>query len=84
MEILNYVNNKDEVIGKTKRQDFTKKGLIHRSVHIYILNPKNELLLARRSPTKEISPNKLSVPGGHVSIGESYFKGMSSTDLPNP
>lgn len=48
-----------------------KKGLLHKAVHVWILNDKNELLLQRRSPNKKVYPNMFDISfAGHVSSGE--------------
>lgn len=74
-EVYDVVNEKDEVIGKAKRREVhTNKSLIHRAVGAYIFNTKGEILLQKRSKTKDTYPScwMLSV-GGHVDTGMDYI-----------
>src|SRR5262249_54572755 len=46
---------------------------LHRAVHIFVFNSKGELLVHRRSATKDEAPLKLtSSASGHLSAGEDY------------
>lgn len=47
------------------------KSLIHRVVHLLILNSKGELYLQKRAQNKDIQPGKWDISvGGHINIGE--------------
>jgi isopentenyldiphosphate isomerase len=49
------------------------KGLLHRAVHIFVFNSRGELLLQKRSGTKDEYPLCwTSSASGHLSAGESY------------
>lgn len=73
MKILNVVNEKDEVVGEDTRENIHKNGLLHREIHIWIFNDKGEVLLQRRSKTKDTYPGLLDASvGGHVEIGDDY------------
>lgn len=49
-----------------------RRGLPHRAVHIYLVNPRGELLLQCRAATVDHYPNVLSISVvGHVDAGES-------------
>ena len=62
-------------ITKPKSEVHTK-GYWHRTVHIWIINENNEILLQRRSNTKKRNPNILTIScEGHVSAGESSIQG---------
>lgn len=48
----------------------------HRAAHIWIVNPRGELLLQLRSPTKKSHPNMWDISAaGHVQAGESIIQG---------
>jgi len=48
-------------------------SLLHRAVHVLIVNKSGQLLLQKRSPSKDIQPNKWdSSVGGHLQPGEDY------------
>ena len=63
--------------GVTKpKSEVHTKGYWHRTVHIWIINENNEILLQRRSNTKKRNPNILTIScEGHVSAGESSLQG---------
>jgi len=48
-EIVAVVDEKDRVIGQARRIDVHKKGLLHREVCVYVINPKKQVLLHRRA-----------------------------------
>lgn len=75
-EIIDVVDENDKVIGKEWKSICHKKGLIHRTSTIFVLNSKNELLLQKRIPTKELYPNKwCSSCAGHLLSGDTYEEG---------
>lgn len=73
MEILPVVNKKDEIIDEVSREICHIKKLRHRAVHIFIFNPKGEILLQKRSKDKEEYPGYYEASvSGHVLQDESY------------
>ncbi len=72
-EIIDYVDEKDNVLGCALKHEVKQKKLNYRSVHIYIFNKNHELLICKRPGSKESYPNQwTSAAGGHVKAGESY------------
>ncbi len=72
-EYFDVVNEKDEVIGCAPRQTCHKLGLMHRAVHIILLNSKGEILLQKRSMSKDLYPGWwIDAAAGHVDAGEDY------------
>lgn len=71
-ELIEILDNLGNPTGKTtSREEIHLKGLPHKSVHIHIINDKNQLLLQKRSATKLIFPNVWApAVGGHISAGE--------------
>lgn len=71
-EIFPVVNENGEVVGKATRQEChsgTKR--LHAVVHLHVYNEKGELYLQKRSPSKDIQPDKWDTAvGGHVDYGE--------------
>ncbi|MEM2169123.1 MAG: hypothetical protein QW186_04900 [Candidatus Bathyarchaeia archaeon] len=53
------VDWEDNVIGYASRGECHKRGLIHRSVYIIVLNDRGEVFLQRRSPKKDLYPGYL-------------------------
>ncbi len=73
-ELFIVVDKKDKIIGyKTRKDCHHNKNLIHRAIHILIVNDKGEILLQKRSPTKDLQPGMYTLSvGGHVTKGDSY------------
>jgi len=72
-EIFDIVDEEDNVIGKTTREEVHNKKLIHRSVMFFIFDKKRRVLVTQRTKTKDMFPEYWSVTlGGHVSSGETY------------
>ena len=72
-EILDVVDAADRVVGSMERGEIHRKGLFHRSVHVFLLDESDRLYLQRRSYEKSEHPGKWdSSASGHVDSGESY------------
>jgi isopentenyldiphosphate isomerase len=75
MEYLDICDSEGNLLGnKESKKEVHKQGLWHRSVHIWILNSKGELLIQKRSPFIDNNPNKWTGSvAGHVSAGEDFI-----------
>ena len=75
-ELFDVVNERDQVIGKaTRREVHANKSLIHRSIGVLVFNSKNELLLQKRSASKDTEPLQWTIScSGHVPSQDSYEK----------
>lgn len=70
-ELVDLIDEKGNVLGVVERGKAHKAGLLHRVVHVWVLNSKNEVLLQKRSPNKNEFPNVWDVAvGGHVRSGQ--------------
>ena len=72
MEYIDVLDKDGNKTGATKLKSEIHKGEDwHRASHVWILNSHNELLIQRRSPTKENYSNLWDISfAGHVSAGE--------------
>jgi isopentenyldiphosphate isomerase len=53
------------------KSDAHKKGLFHATVHLWIYNRDGEVLIQKRTASKETYPNKWDVSvAGHISAGD--------------
>lgn len=67
------VDKEDNFIKVGTKEEAKKKKLFTRSVHIWLIDRKGELMVCKRSPNKKTYPNQYtSSAGGHVEQGESY------------
>jgi isopentenyl-diphosphate Delta-isomerase len=72
-ELFDVCDDQDRVIDVLPRSQVHARGLLHRAVHVFVRNSRGELLLQRRSASKDESPLKLtSSASGHLGAGESY------------
>jgi isopentenyl-diphosphate Delta-isomerase len=73
-ELFIVVDKNDQVLGYRTRYDcHHDKSLIHRSVGVLVYNSKGELLMQKRSMTKDTYPGYWAISvGGHVTKGQSY------------
>lgn len=74
-ELLIHVSDNDEtVIGPVARREVHgHPEIIHRAVHIVVLNRAGLMLLQKRSSSKDIMPDRWDTSvGGHVGFGQSY------------
>jgi isopentenyldiphosphate isomerase len=70
-ELIDIVDENNNPLGiqKMKFEAF-EKGLWHRASHIWIYNPKGEMLLQLRAKSKLVNPDKWDVSvGGHIGAG---------------
>jgi isopentenyldiphosphate isomerase len=74
-EILDYVNEKNVVIGSAPRAVVKRRKLNYRTVNILLFNSKGEMLLCKRPKNQQNYPNVWTASaGGHVKEGESFRK----------
>lgn len=71
-EYIDIVDDNGNPTGERKLKSLShKNGDRHKTVHVWIMNPKGELLVQRRAPTKENHPNMWDIScAGHISAGE--------------
>lgn len=70
-EVLDVVNEADEPIATATRREVHEEALLHRAVHVLLVDPEGRVLLQRRSMRKRTSPGLLtSSASGHVPAGE--------------
>lgn len=75
-ELLTQVDEHNQIIGSIGRGEaHNTNGVYYRTIYVLVFNHKNEILLQKRSSTKDLYPNcwDLSV-GGHVNYGKSYLE----------
>jgi 16S rRNA (adenine1518-N6/adenine1519-N6)-dimethyltransferase len=72
-ELLAVVDANDQPLAPRDRATIHKENLLHRAVHVLLLNHHGELLLQKRSYRKDRFPGRWdSSASGHVDAGESY------------
>lgn len=73
--MLKRLDEKGNVIGEISRKEVHVVGAWHSSIHAYIINNKNEILLQLRTADKDIYPSVWDISvGGHVDANEESIK----------
>lgn len=72
MEYIDVLDAKGNPTGERKsKPDVHRDGDWHRTVHVWVVSPKGDLLLQRRSPAMETHPDTWDTSSaGHISAGE--------------
>lgn len=72
-ELFDVVNENDEVVRQEIRAVVHAEGLLHRAVHIFVVNKRGEIFLQKRSRLKDVHPGTWdSSAAGHLDAGEDY------------
>jgi len=76
MEYLDILDKKGSKTGDSKSYDEVhEKGFIHRTVHIWILNSKKELLIQKREKNRRAYPSHWDISAaGHISAGQTSLE----------
>lgn len=72
-EMFDVVDERDEVVGRERRDVVHRDGLRHRAVHVFVRNRRGEVFLQKRSHLKDKHPGEWdSSAAGHLEVGEDY------------
>ena len=72
-ELVDVVDEDDRVVETVTRRDVRARSLLHRCTYILVRNGAGEILVHRRTDTKDVYPGAYDVfAGGVCSAGESY------------
>lgn len=78
MELLYHVDEKDNVIGPIERSRAHRMEILHRSGMVFLLDKQNNVLIQRRSPSKETFPGCYDASSTfHITFGETYDQGAN-------
>jgi isopentenyl-diphosphate Delta-isomerase len=70
-ELVDLIDERDDVIGQATKDECHQKGLLHRSVFVFLFDPEHRMILQKRSAKKAVRPNKITAAAcGHVHTGE--------------
>jgi 8-oxo-dGTP diphosphatase len=76
-EFFDILDEQGNKTGKIKaRSEVHRDGDWHKSIHIWIVNDKDEILMQRRSPNKDSHPNMWDISSaGHLTAGDEPLQG---------
>ena len=77
MEYFDVLDEKGNKTGETKsRDEVHKKGLFHRTIFVWIINSNGELLIQKRSSSRDKNPDMWTISAsGHLSTGDDSIMG---------
>ena len=76
-EIINEYNTRGEKIGEVDKDIAHQKGLWHKSVHVWVINDNNEILLQYRCKDKDLYPNTWDCSfAGHINSYENSIDAL--------
>lgn len=70
MELVDKFDNKRQPLNITRERFEKVKGEYNQSVHVWIINKNNQLLIQKRAETKRVYPGMWAITGGAVDSGE--------------
>ena len=75
-ELIDYFDENGKHLGIIDKNIAHKKGLWHKSVHVWLINDKNQILMQKRCPQKNFFPNFWDCSfAGHIGTGENSLTG---------
>ena len=74
MELVDLLNNRKELTGETCERNAVPEGKYRLSIHIWIVNDKNEMLIQQRSASRKMFPNMWTNTGGACIAGETSIE----------
>ena len=74
MELVDLLNNRKELTGETCERNAVPDGKYRLSIHIWIVNDKNEILIQQRSASRKMFPNMWTNTGGACIAGETSIE----------
>lgn len=77
-EYLEIVDQNGKVIGSAPRSKVHgNPSLMHRVIHVLVVNKRGEILLQKRSQKKDVAPGRWDTSvGGHVGVGEDLLTSL--------
>jgi len=71
-EYIDIIDKNNNVIDRVPRSEMRKKNLRYRVSAVFVFNSRGEVLITKRTKTKDVYPGLYEIPGGALSSGESY------------
>jgi isopentenyldiphosphate isomerase len=72
-ELVDVVDEEDRVVATVTRREIRERGLLHRGTYVLVRNGAGDILVHRRTETKDVNPGAHDVfAGGVCAAGESY------------
>ena len=80
-EMVDVVDSKNKFLFSIEKQEAHKKGLLHRTVLVQLINSKGEWILVKQSSDRQDAGQYVSPVGGHIRSGESEIEALRRETL---
>jgi isopentenyl-diphosphate delta-isomerase len=71
MEVVDLITLDNTVVGTATKDECHAKGLLHRSVFVFLFDEQKRMIVQQRSSQKKLRPHKVTAAAcGHVLAGE--------------
>lgn len=80
-EMIDIVDENDNVVDTVPRKKMRKKNLRHRTSFILVFNPKGEVLVTKRTKTKDVYPGLYELFRGGTVVHEETFEQTAYREL---
>lgn len=80
-ELIHIVTEDNEKLGRVTRNIMREQNLIHRASYILVFNSQKELLIQKRTQTKDIYPGYWDVAAGGVVLAEESYEESARREL---
>lgn len=73
LELVDVVDENDKVVATVTRREIRARDLLHRCTYVFVRRTSGEVLVHRRTDTKDVHPGAYDLfAGGVCAAGESY------------
>jgi len=81
MEMVDIINQQNEVLYQTSKDDAHQKGLLHRCIIAEVIDSKGNWTLVKQANDRQDAGQYVSPVGGHITAGESETEALAREAL---
>ncbi len=81
MEIVDIINDQDEVLFQTSKEEAHQKGLLHRCIIAEVIDSQGNWTLVKQASDRQDAGQYVSPVGGHIRAGESEADALKRETL---
>ena len=81
MELVDIINQQNEVLYQTSKNEAHQKGLLHRCIIAEVIDPQGNWTLVKQASDRQDAGQFVSPVGGHIKAGESEAEALAREAL---
>ena len=81
MEMVDIINQQNEVLYQTSKEEAHQKGLLHRCIIAEVIDSKGNWTLVKQASDRQDADQYVSPVGGHIKAGESETEALAREAL---